>query len=141
MKIQLPDTQWLQYLEDAYHQLLSAAPLPFSKLTPSTIPDVSGVYIITARLDEKDVPYYVGRSKNLRQRLYNNHLMGRLTNARLKKYLINFGECASIAEAKEFIRAYCWARWIQEPDIRIRGAIEGYITGMLFPKYGIYEEH
>jgi hypothetical protein len=67
--------------------------------------------------------------------------MGPLTNARLKKYLINFGECASLPEAKEFIKAYCWARWIEEPDIRTRGAIEGYITGMLFPKYVIYEEH
>ncbi|HVN94985.1 MAG TPA: GIY-YIG nuclease family protein [Syntrophorhabdaceae bacterium] len=141
MKIQTPDNQWLQYLQDAYHQLLSAAPFPFSKLTPSTIPAVSGVYVITAKLDGKHVPYYVGRSKNLRQRLYKNHLMGPLTNARLKKYLIKSGECGSLHEAKEFIKACCWARWIGEPDIRVRGAIEGYVTGMLFPKYGIYEEH
>ncbi len=43
--------------------------------------------------------------------------------------------------AKGFIRSACIARWIEEADIRKRGAIEGYVTGLLFPKYGIYEEH
>jgi hypothetical protein len=141
MKIHMPDDGWLEYLQKSYMQLLSAIPIPFSKLTPSAVPKTSGVYLITAQLEGQHFPYYVGRSKNLKQRLYNNHLMGPLTNARLKKYLINFGECGSLDEAKKFIRACCWARWIEEPDIRIRGAIEGYVTGMLFPKYGIYEEH
>jgi hypothetical protein len=44
-------------------------------------------------------------------------------------------------DAKEFIRQNCLARWIEESDIRTRGAIEEYATGLLFPKYGIYEEH
>jgi hypothetical protein len=46
-----------------------------------------------------------------------------------------------MASAKDFIRQNCIARWIKESDIRKRGAIEGYTTGPLFPKYGIYEEH
>jgi hypothetical protein len=141
MNIHAPDYKWLEYLQNAYEQLLSAALLPFSTLAPSAIPKVSGIYVITALLDGKHIPYYVGRSKNLRQRLYNNHLMGPLSNARLKKYLIDFDECGSLGEAKQFIKAHCWTCWIEEPDIRKRGAIEGYATGMLFPKYGIYEEH
>jgi hypothetical protein len=141
MNIHLPNNGWLEYLQNAYEKLLSAAPIPFSALTPSVIPEVSGIYIITARLDGKHIPYYVGRSKNLRQRLYNNHLMGPLSNARLKKYLIDFGECGSLGEAKQFIKKHCWARWIEEPDLRKRGAIEGYTIGMISPKYGIYEEH
>lgn len=141
MNIHMPDDAWFKFLQNSYGRLLSAPPIAFLRLTPSGVPQISGVYIITAHLEKKEMPYYVGRSKNLRQRLYNNHLMGPLSNARLKKYLINFGECSSLEEAKEFIRTYCWVRWIEETDVRKRGAIEGYVTGMLYPKYGIYEEH
>ena len=76
-----------------------------------------------------------------KERIYKNHLMGPLANARLKRYLIGSGECTDIRDAKEFIRGRCYARWIEESNIRNRGAIEGYTTGLLFPKYGIYEEH
>jgi len=137
----MPDDTWYQYLQKSYQQLLSATAIPFFKLRPSAVPKIPGIYIITARIEGKQIPYYVGRSKNLRQRLYNNHLMGPLTNARLKRYLIKSGECPSLREAKKFIKSYCWVRWIEEPDVRVRGAIEGYVTGMLYPKYGIYEEH
>jgi hypothetical protein len=67
--------------------------------------------------------------------------MGPLSNARLKKYLIDSGECIDISTAKDFIRSACIARWIEEADMRRRGAIEGYVTGRLIPKYGISEEH
>ena len=67
--------------------------------------------------------------------------MGSLANARLKKYLISSGECKDISEAKDFIKKFCSVRWIEVEDIRERGALEGYFTGLLFPKHGIYEEH
>jgi len=40
--------------------------------------------LIIKDLTPKTSKTSLGRSKNLRQRLYNNHLMGPLTNARLK---------------------------------------------------------
>ena len=141
MGIDLPGESWLKELATAYQRLLAATPLRFSEMTPTRLPKAPGVYAITAFLNGKELPYYVGRSKNLQQRLYNNHLMGPLTNARLKKYLIDAAECADIDVAKQFIRSTCIVRWIEEPDMRRRGAIEGYVTGLLIPKYGIYEEH
>lgn len=141
MTIQLPDGNWLKVLDAAFQCLLASKPLAFSQMTPSRVPTSPGVYLITALLNGGELPYYVGRSKNLQQRLYNNHLMGPISNARLKKYLIDSGECADINAAKEFIRSTCIARWIEESDMRRRGAIEGYVTGLLIPKYGIFEEH
>jgi len=131
----------LQFLEERFNALVNAVPLSFSLLTPSQLPEEPGVYVITALIAEEDHPYYVGRTKNLRQRLYTNHLMGALSNARLKKHLITSGECADISAAKQFIRANCAVRWVQQVGHRERGAIEGYVTGLLFPKHGIYEEH
>lgn len=134
-------TEWLEFLKEAYQYLVSREPLAFATITPSKIPKEAGVYLITALLNGKEIPYYIGRSKNLRQRIYNNHLMGPISNARLKKYLIKSGECPDLVSAKKFIRSFCLVRWIQENDIRNRGVIEGYVTGLLSPKYGIYEEH
>ncbi len=67
--------------------------------------------------------------------------MGPLSNARLKKHLIDSGECIDIGAAKEFLKLHCQVRWIEQDGFRERGAIEGYATGLLFPKHGIYEEH
>lgn len=139
--IRKQNNRWLYYLSGALGQLTRGKTLPFAKIVPSQIPQKAGVYLISVKIGESEVPYYVGRSKNLRQRLYRNHLMGPLTNARLKKYLINSKECKDPKEAKKFIRENCMARWFLESNTRKRGAVEGYVTGMVFPKYGIYEEH
>lgn len=133
--------QQLATVKVKFEQLLKADPLAFSGLTPSKIPIAPGVYVITAMKDGNDYPYYVGRTKNFQQRIYNNHLMGPLTNARLKKHLIDSGECVDIADAKAFIRNNCAVRWVEQEGFRERGALEGYATAILFPKYGIYEEH
>lgn len=132
---------WKRFVHDAFRKLVTTEPLRFENLAPKMLPDAGGIYLITARVHSREEPYYVGRSKRLRRRIYTNHLMGPLANARLKKYLINSGECKGLPEAKKFLRDYCLVRWVEESDIRKRGAIEGYVTGLLFPKYGIYEEH
>jgi hypothetical protein len=134
-------TKQLKFLDLRFKDLASAMPLDFAVLTPSKVPQEPGVYVITVKRGRVEYPYYVGRSKNLQQRLYNNHLMGPATNARLKKHLCDGGECPDMASAKSFLRRVCAVRWIVQSGHRERGAVEGYVTGMLFPKYGIYEEH
>jgi len=131
----------LQFLSERFSALLRATPTAFADMTPSKIPQRAGVYVITANVSGSEHPYYVGRTKNLRQRLYNNHLMGPFSNARLKNCLVTTGECEDILAAKGFLRRCCSARWIEQDGFRERGAIEGYVTGLLFPKHGIYEEH
>ena len=128
-----------KYVETKLLEMQSMESMMFSVLTPSMIPEKEGVYCIY-HIDG-GVPLYVGRTKNLRQRLYNNHLMGPLTNARLKKYLIDDGVVDNLDSAKEYIRKNCCFRWVIEPEMRVRGALEGYMTGVLFPRYGISEEH
>ena len=139
--IRNPTKSWLQFITRRYEELLSSQPVPFQELVPSRIPQVAGVYLITARKGGQEVPYYIGRTINLRRRLYTNHLMGPVANARLKRYLIGSEEYRDVADAKRFIRDYCYVRWIEENNSRRRGAIEGYAIGLLFPKYGIYQEH
>lgn len=141
MVVRKQSKSWLQYLNANFELFLKAEASPFSDLKRLMIPDVGGVYLITAAINGKEIPYYVGRSKNLRDRIYTSHLMGSINSAQLKKYLVESGECKDLQEAKNFIKKHCLVRWIIEEDTRKRGAIEGYTTGLLFPKYGIYEEH
>jgi hypothetical protein len=141
MAIKKPTVSWLYFITKRYDELLNSQPVPFQELVPSRIPQVAGVYLITARKSRQEVPYYIGRTINLRRRLYTNHLMGPVANARLKRYLIGSGECKDVADAKRVIRDYCYVRWLEENNSRRRGAIEGYAVGLLFPKYGIYQEH
>jgi hypothetical protein len=130
----------LRFLEYKYQELVNSGFVTFSRLTPSKVPKRAGVYVITAKFGANEQPYYVGRTKNLQQRLYNNHLMGSRTNARLKKHLVDGGECGNHGSAKQFLRKFFRVRWILQEGHRERGAVEGYVTGVLFPKYGIYED-
>jgi len=141
VRVKQQSEAWLKFVQEKYDELVNCAPIPFKSIVPSMIPQVGGVYLITARKSNYEVPYYIGRSMNLRRRIYTNHLMGPIANARLKRYLIGSGECRNVKDAKEFIRSNCNIRWIEEKDSRRRGAIEGYAVGLLFPVYGIYQEH
>ncbi len=123
-------------------QLLAAKPLWFKDLTPSDIPkDISGVYAIFDN-DTKET-LYVGRTKNLRRRLYTNHLHGPKTNARLKKYLVEDEAQQSINDmndAKKYLKDHCYVKYIIETDTVQRGKIEGLLSFFLNVRY-IHEEH
>jgi hypothetical protein len=108
----------MDFLNSRLDDLLCAKPMRFADITPSVLPERPGVYVISALLEGSEHSYYVGRTKNIRHRLYSQHLMGPLANARLKKYLIACGECSDLAEAKKFIRDFCSARWIEQEGFR-----------------------
>ena len=86
---------------------------------------------------------YVGRTKNLRQRLYNNHLMGPKSNARLKKYLVEdnrLPEIETMNDAKLFLRKRCYFQYMAVEDMVQRGQIEGLLSFLLDVRY-MHEEH
>ena len=123
-------------------EILTSPKYYFKDLKPSMLIDkLEAVYAIT------DVStggvLYVGRTKNIRQRLYSNHLMGPKTNARLKKYLVEDPlqpQISDMEQAKEYLRTNCYAQFIPEPDMVKRGQIEGLLSFMLNVRY-IHEEH
>ena len=114
----------------------------FADLKPSDLKD--GLPVVYAIFDKNTgETLYVGRTKNLRQRLYNNHLMGPKSNARLKKYLVEDPTVTNITtmvEAKQYLRDSCCFQFITEPDVIRRGQIEGLLSYLLNVRY-IHEEH
>ena len=157
-RIILPSVKWYDYKTSKLNLLLGKDGVTFSDL--KTVPrDSGGIYLITRiEVKKRERPLYIGRSTNLHQRIYGNHLMGPLSNARVKKYLLADEALIEILKndkslAKRYIKDNCIVRWIRdaeisqgcplklEPIFRIRGALEGYFTGVLFPLYGISQEH
>ena len=134
-----------QRLIEAQHiteDILNAPKLYFKDLKPSMLVDkLAAVYAITDASTGEVL--YVGRTKNVLQRLYNNHLMGPKTNARLKKYLVEDPDQPQITDmltAKEYLKANCYAQYIPEDNMVKRGQIEGLVSYMLNVRY-IHEEH
>ena len=123
-------------------EILSSPKYYFKDLKPSLLIDkLEAVYAITDMSTGEIL--YVGRTKNIRQRLYNNHLMGPKTNARLKKYLVEDPlqpQITTMEQAKAYLKENCYAQFIPEPDMVKRGQIEGLLSFMLNVRY-IHEEH
>ena len=112
-----------------------------AEVKPSQIPDAPGVYVIKIR--DSDETLYVGRTKNLRQRIYSNHLHGPLSNARLKKYLIedpNEPSIKDLAAAKQYLKDFCYVQFQVIDDLLERGQAEGLLSFLLNVRY-LYEEH
>ena len=122
--------------------ILHAPKYYFKELKPSLLPDqLAAVYAITDTSTGEIL--YVGRTKNVRRRLYTNHLMGPKTNARLKKYLVedpNHPQITDMLAAKEYLKSNCYAQYLPEDDMVKRGQIEGLLSYMLNVRYN-HEEH
>lgn len=123
-------------------QLLNSKKYYFKDLKPSDLQDkLPVVYAIFNQ--ETGENLYVGRTVNLRRRLYTNHLMGPKSVARLKKYLAEdetVPEIPGMEEAKKFLRNCCYFQYIPVDDMRRRGQIEGMLGFFLDVRY-IHEEH
>ena len=124
-------------------ELLSGKKYYFAELKPSELDARPGVYAIFDKDSGENL--YVGRTKNLRQRLYTNHLMGSMANARLKKYLVEdkdpcMTNIVSMDDAKQFLKDHCYFQCIQVEDVKRRGQIEGMLSFFLDVRY-MHEEH
>lgn len=132
----------LKSARDIYNQFIKEVTYSFSDVKPSDLPQKAGVYIIMLK-DTKEV-LYVGRTRNIRQRIYNNHLMGNKSTARLNKYLVedNFRhpDIKDYIDAKEYLKEKCIFRYILIENNNERGHIEGLMGYLTNARY-IESEH
>lgn len=114
----------------------------FAELKPSELQEnLCVVYAITNFRTNEIL--YVGKTTKLRRRLYTNHLMGNLATARLKKYLIDDPEMTDVSDlesAKQYIKNNCYFQYVEEPDMRKRGQLEGLFSYLLNVRY-VDKEH
>jgi len=131
----------LKNAEIIWNEIFNSKVYAFSSIVPSDLPEKAGVYVIWLK-DTKEV-LYVGRTRNIRQRLYTNHLMGNKSSARLKKYLVddmNLPEIVEYIDAKNYMKANCCFQFVLVEDNNERGHIEGLLGYLTEARY-IEMEH
>lgn len=118
-------------------QIQQAKPIPFSSMTPASIPDSPGLYVITV---EKDEVLRAGRTdlQTLRDRVYRNHLMGN-QQGNLRQQLVRANYCTDLESAKDWIRQHCTVRvveanWLSENGLDQRWA-EHFILAIFQPTF------
>ena len=115
-------------------QLLSAPKLPFDDSLRSRLPERSGLYAISIKDAQPSEFLRAGRTKGLRQRVYQNHLMGD-QKGNLRNQLVQDGECSDLDNAKEWIREKCVVQVFIVGDENVRRSAEHFVLGPLRPKY------
>jgi hypothetical protein len=132
----------IQEISSLLKQMQESKKYYFESLKPSDLDkDLCVVYSITNKITNEVL--YVGKTTNLRRRLYTNHLMGNESTARLKKYLIGDPHETTVydlASAKEYLKENCYFQYIEESDMRKRGQLEGLFSFLLNVRY-VDKEH
>ena len=126
----------LQQLIKTKDQLLESPPMRFQEMTPKRIDgwETPGIYAI---FRDQEV-LYVGKTVNLTQRLYTDHLMGNKSTARLKKYLVEDKSLPGVitySDAKLWMKSHCCCRWLTIRDARARELAELGLSYLLNAKY------
>lgn len=90
------------------------------------LPDDGGIYLIIRDCSSKKSALYVGKAKDLKQRLYNNLLNGQDRSHTLSRKLRKGLGLKDKAAVKRFLLSDCGVRWVNEPDAKERSYLEHF---------------
>jgi hypothetical protein len=118
--------------------LLACQKLGFDQTLHSELPDLPGIYAISATSASAGIYLRAGRTKTgtggLRQRIYRNHFMGN-QRGNLRAQLVSDRICADIEEAKRWVSKYCVVQFMIVQETDVRRWVEYYMLSLLQPKY------
>ena len=116
-------------------QTLLASPVfPFDDNLRNALPTAGGVYRIfeTHRLENS---VYIGKSTNLQNRIYGNHLMGNRRASTLKRKFIESGRYADENAVKHYLREKCSVQFITVDDDAERTSLEHFAVAIVRPAF------
>lgn len=117
--------------------LLNAPKWKFDKNLRKNLPDALGIYLIS-EINNPSAFVRAGRTTlakgGLRQRVYQNHLMGN-QSGNLCKQLMKDGICPSLKDAKDYIRKNLQVQVLVIEDDEMRKRVEYFMLAVLNPKY------
>lgn len=123
---------------DLLRALLNASELPFDQKLRSSLPESHGIYRIFEVGSDWSSSLRVGRTKSagsgLRQRIYQNHLMGD-QSGNIRAQLASRGRCANLDAAKEFLRERCRVQILVIKDDQQRKWTEHFALSVLQPDF------
>jgi len=129
--------QRVHELKALLHRLLTAPAFRFDESLRSNLPEKPGLYVINTVASGSDEILRAGRTKGmggLRQRVYQNHLMGN-QSGNLRAQLVRSGRCRDMEEAKAWIRENCSVRFLILENERTLAWTEHFMLAVLRPTY------
>jgi hypothetical protein len=126
----------IEFLKGKLEELLASTPIPFDTQCRSAFPAAPGIYRIFDRADPVHT-IRAGRSDakgGLRQRLYQNHLMGN-QRGNLRFQLVRHGVCDDLAATKNYIQSKLVAQVLVIENERDRAWLEHFMLAVLRPRY------
>ena len=114
--------------------LISRRPSPFDDNLNGNLPTEGGVYRIFEASSDWRKSIYVGKTSNLRDRIYTKLLMGDSQVHTLKRKLIAT-EFPDEETAKQYLRSDCQIQYLEIPGGRDRTFFEHFTISVLTPKY------
>src|SRR3989338_5901391 len=94
------------------------------------IPTKPGIYLFT---DKNEKILYVGKTKNIQDRLYSKHRMGTLESSTLKRKLVKLKGLKQ-EEVKKYMESKFYVRWKIIPLAEIT-SFEHFLISVLNPEY------
>ncbi|WP_054025077.1 GIY-YIG nuclease family protein [Bacillus sp. FJAT-28004] len=134
------DTEWKNQLEGSLDHFLQLTPLIINTLNRSDFPLTGGLYMFS-RLDDKEC-IYIGKSGNLRNRVFDAHLKGNgkssFRNALLGLKKTRKHAAVTTEETlDDYIKTNYILRFQEVTDILYRGCLEDYANAVLKPEYSV----
>jgi hypothetical protein len=129
--------QHLEELKRLLDRLLAATPYGFDESLRSNLPEESGLYVILTRTNGLEEVLRAGRTSGaggLRQRVYQNHLMGN-QSGNLRAQLVAAKTCKDLREAKTWVRANCSVRFLVVEDANALRWGEHFVLSVLRPTF------
>lgn len=128
----------LSELDATVRRLLNSTPLPFDDRLRGLLPEQHGIYVIYTKDAKPGDVLRAGKTKTaaggLRQRVYQNHLMGNQPG-NLRAQLVQEGVCKGMEDTKPWIRANCVVQYAVIEDADARKWAEYIMLAVLRPKY------
>lgn len=116
--------------------LMAAEPVPMDAQARGHLPEVPGISAFSL-IGQPTAVTRAGRATGvggLRQRIYQNHLMGN-QSGNFRAQLLRSGRCGSLEEAKQWIRSNCVVRYAVVEDVQDLWWIEHFMLSVLRPEF------
>ena len=124
----------IAHYKDLLLRLFASPKLAFDENLRRSLPNKGGVYRVFEKGINWDRSRYFGKTGDLQNRVYGDLLMGNLPRHTLKRKLIESGEFADKAAAKEYLKAKCYVQILPIDDENERTLFEHFAIAILKPE-------
>lgn len=135
---QLPPHSMIPLMQDYLHQVLSlvsSTQIPFNDNLQATLPTTGGVYRVFELASDWSSSIYLGKTGNLRNRIYHDLLMGNRQAHTLKSKLILAEQFPDRASVEHYLQEECSVQFHLVPDETQRSLFEHFAIALLKPRF------